>query len=137
MLILLAEDDVEDRALIQQAIGRAADDVQVEVVQDGVHLLERLREPPGGRQGLPALVLLDLNMPRMDGREALALIRETPDLRRLVVVVLTTSDAPRDITFAYDTGANSFITKPDTFDELVRTMDALQRYWRTVTLPPT
>ena len=77
----------------------------------------------------PRLILLDLNMPRMDGREALAKIKRDPDLRQIPVVVLTTSKAEEDIFRAYDLGANSFITKPVQFEGLVEVMKVLQKYW--------
>ncbi len=85
----------------------------------------------------PGVVLLDLNMPRMDGREALAAIKADPALRRIPIVVLTTSRAEADVLRSYDLGANSFITKPVTFGGLVEAMRVLGRYWiEIVELPP-
>lgn len=110
-------------------------------VVDGVELLEYLRHqgayadrssaPP------PGLVLLDLNMPRMDGREALREIKGDPQLRTLPVVVLTTSKAEEDVVRTYELGVNSFISKPVTFLGLVEVMKAFSRYWlEIVDLPP-
>jgi two-component system response regulator len=84
----------------------------------------------------PGLILLDLNMPRVDGREALRLIKSDPGLRRIPVIVLTTSKAEEDIIVTYDLGVNSFISKPSQFSDLVKVTRQIGRYWfRTVTLP--
>ncbi|MES2641231.1 MAG: response regulator [Myxococcota bacterium] len=138
-LIVLAEDDPDDRLLLEQAfvdVGASTDRVFVE---DGEDLMEYLlgRGRHEGRQDRrPDLILLDLNMPRKDGREALAEIRADPTLRRIPVVVLTTSSEEQDIEEAYGLGANSFVTKPITFDGLVGVVRTIQDYWfRTVTLP--
>jgi two-component system, response regulator len=131
--ILLADDDPDDRMLARDALdeSRLANDLH-EVV-DGEELLEYLR-----RQGKyadpasaprPGLILLDLNMPRKDGREALREIKADPDLRSIPVVVLTTSQAEEDIYRTYDLGVSSFITKPVSFEGLVAVMKALGRYW--------
>jgi CheY-like chemotaxis protein len=131
--ILLADDDPDDRMLARDALdeSRLANDLH-EVV-DGEELLEYLR-----RQGKyadpasaprPGLILLDLNMPRKDGREALREIKADPDLRSIPVVVLTTSQAEEDIYRTYDLGVSSFITKPVSFEGLVGVMKALGRYW--------
>ena len=82
-----------------------------------------------GRPRSPGLILLDLNMPKMDGREALAEIKADPELRSIPIVVMTTSKAEEDIYRTYDLGVNSFITKPVTFDGLVEVMQGLSRYW--------
>jgi len=110
-------------------------------VEDGEELLDYLYhrgkyEPPGSSP-TPGLILLDLNMPRKDGREALREIKADPDLRRVPVVVLTTSKAEEDIYRTYDLGANSFITKPVSFEGLVAVMRDIGRYWiEIVELPP-
>jgi CheY-like chemotaxis protein len=85
----------------------------------------------------PDLIMLDLNLPRKDGREVLAEVKADPDLRRIPVVVLTTSDAPRDILRSYDLFANCYISKPASLTQLVNTIQAIERFWlSTVTLPP-
>jgi CheY-like chemotaxis protein len=139
--ILMADDDEDDRLLARDALREARLHNDLRTVVDGVELLKYLR-----REGdyadpesspWPGLVLLDLNMPRMDGREALREIKGDPKLRSLPVVVLTTSKAEEDIVRTYDTGVNSFITKPVTFLGLVDVMKAFSRYWlEIVDLPP-
>jgi CheY-like chemotaxis protein len=138
--ILMAEDDPDDRLLAAEAARecRVTDDLRF--VEDGEQLLDYLRRR--GRWADPALsprpglVLLDLNMPRMDGREALAAIKSDPELRRIPVVVLTTSRAESDVARAYDLGANSFITKPASFGGLVDAMRVLGRYWMDIVQLP-
>lgn len=131
--ILLAEDDADDRLLVKEALaeGRVLNDLRF--VADGEELLDYLRRR--GRYAdpeqspRPGLVLLDLNMPRKDGREALREIKGDPDLKRIPIVVMTTSKAEEDILRSYDLGANSYITKPVTFERLVELMRVLGRYW--------
>jgi CheY-like chemotaxis protein len=110
-------------------------------VGDGEELMRYLRRegPHGGQDAAPrpGLILLDLNMPKMDGREALALIKADPRLRHIPVIVLTSTKADEDIVRAYGLGVNSFVNKPVTFDGLVAVMHALARYWfELVELPP-
>ena len=133
MEIVIAEDDADDRLLIEDALRENRLRNPVTFVEDGEELLDRLR-----CQGkfndrvnhpLPGLILLDLNMPRMDGREALSLIKKDPQLRLIPVVVLTTSKAEEDIVKTYGLGVNSFISKPVTFDGLVNIVKALNQYW--------
>ncbi len=141
IVILLADDDEEDRMLAADAMreSRVANDLRF--VEDGEELLDYLYKR-GSYSGpdaapTPGLILLDLNMPRKDGREALREIKADPDLRRIPVVVLTTSKAEEDIYRTYDLGANSFITKPVSFDGLVNVMRDIGRYWiEIVELPP-
>ncbi len=141
IVILLADDDEEDRMLAADAMreSRVANDLRF--VEDGEELLDYLykRGSYAGHDAAPTpgLILLDLNMPRKDGREALREIKADPDLRRIPVVVLTTSKAEEDIYRTYDLGANSFITKPVSFDGLVNVMRDIGRYWiEIVELPP-
>jgi CheY-like chemotaxis protein len=133
ILILMAEDDADDRLLVKEALEESRVLNELRFVEDGEELLEYLR-----RQGRyageeesprPGLVLLDLNMPRKDGREALREIKADPDLRRIPIVVMTTSKAEEDIFRSYDSGASSYITKPITFDRLVELMKTLGQYW--------
>lgn len=139
--ILLADDDADDRMLAKDALeeNRLANDLRF--VEDGEelldYLLQRGRYADPERAPRPGLILLDLNMPRKDGREALREIKAHADLRRIPIVVLTTSKAEEDILRTYDLGVNSFITKPVTFAGLVDLMRALGRYWfEIVELPP-
>jgi CheY-like chemotaxis protein len=141
IVILLADDDEEDRMLAADAMheSRVANDLRF--VEDGEELLDYLykrgRFSAPDAAPSPGLILLDLNMPRKDGREALREIKADPDLRRIPVVVLTTSKAEEDIYRTYDLGANSFITKPVSFEGLVNVMRDIGRYWiEIVELPP-
>lgn len=131
--ILLAEDDDDDYLLTEQAFTENRLANRLKRVRDGVELLDYLhgRGPFADRESYPhpALLLLDLNMPRMDGREALAAIKSDPRLRRLPVVVLTTSHAQEDVVRSYDLGVNSFISKPVAFHGLVNAIRALGCYW--------
>jgi CheY-like chemotaxis protein len=139
--ILLADDDPDDRQLTQDAFAENRLANNLHCVEDGEELLDYLQ-----RQGkyselrgtpLPGLILLDLNMPRKDGREALKEIKAHPEFRRIPIVVLTTSKAEEDILRTYDLGVNSYITKPVTFKSLVEIVKVLGRYWfEVVELPP-
>ncbi len=141
IVILLADDDADDRMLARDALteSRLANDFRT--VEDGEELLDYLKSrgkyADRAAHPRPGLILLDLNMPRLDGREALREIKSDPELRQIPVVVLTTSKAEEDIYRSYDMGVNSFITKPVTFDGLVGVMKTLGRYWiEIVELPP-
>ena len=140
--ILICDDDEDDRMLTQQALEDARISNSLRFVEHGEQLLDYLHQRGefGGELGLaprPGLILLDLNMPTMDGREALKLIKEDPALREIPVVVLTTSGLDEDIIRSYQLGVNSFITKPVTFSGLVEAMNVLGRYWlEIVELPP-
>lgn len=128
--LLVADDDPEDRMLIKDALkeGRLANDVHF--VADGEELLDfLLHRGSYSSAPTPGLILLDLNMPRKDGREALKEIKEHPKLKQIPVVVFTTSKAEEDIFKSYQLGVSSFITKPVTFSSLIDVMQALGRYW--------
>ncbi|MFN2511701.1 MAG: response regulator [Pyrinomonadaceae bacterium] len=141
IVILLADDDEEDRMLACDALSESRLSNEIYCVTDGEDLMDYLR-----RQGKytapapaprPGLILLDLNMPKKDGRESLREIKADPDLRHIPVVVLTTSKAEEDVYRSYDSGASSFISKPVTFEGLVELMKGLGRYWfEIVDLPP-
>lgn len=139
--ILLADDDPDDRELTKEALTECRLANEIHFVEDGEQLLDYLfrRGPYANlvQEPLPGLILLDLNMPKKDGREALKEIKASPELRRIPVVVLTTSKAEEDILRTYDLGVNSYITKPVTFDALVETIKVLGKYWfEIVELPP-
>jgi CheY-like chemotaxis protein len=132
--ILLADDDEDDRQLTRDALedSRLANDMRT--VADGQELMDYLkREGPYADPAVdaprPGIILLDLNMPKKDGREALAEIKADESLRRIPVVVLTTSKDEEDIVRTYNLGVNSFITKPVTFGGLVDVMQTWERYW--------
>jgi CheY-like chemotaxis protein len=139
--ILMADDDEGDRLLTSDAFAdcRLANDLRF--VVDGEELMEYLRREgsfaPPAEAPVPGLILLDLNMPRKSGLEALVEIKADPQLRRIPVVVLTTSKAEEDLVRSYVEGASSFITKPVSFAGLVEVVKGLGRYWfEIVELPP-
>lgn len=139
-LILMADDDDDDRLLARDALAESKVQGDLHFVRDGEELMEYLfrrgRYAHADAAPRPGLILLDLNMPLKDGREALREIKSDPDLRRIPVVVLTTSKADTDIGSIYELGANSFITKPFQFEALVAVMKSIGQYWfGTVELP--
>ena len=140
--ILICDDDEDDRMLTQQALEDAHISNELRFVEDGEQLLDYLyqRGRFAGETGAaprPGLILLDLNMPEMDGREALRRIKSDPGLVDIPIVVLTTSWLDEDVIRSYRLGVNSFITKPVTFSGLVDAMNVLGRYWlEIVELPP-
>jgi CheY-like chemotaxis protein len=131
--ILYADDDAEDRMLVQDAMEEARVANDLHFVEDGEELMDYLHRRGKythlAGEALPGLILLDLNMPRKDGREALGEIKGDPKLRSIPIVILTTSKAEEDICRAYDLGVNSFIVKPVSFNSLVEVTRALTRYW--------
>jgi CheY-like chemotaxis protein len=140
IVILMADDDADDRLLTQDALVECNSGSDLRVVENGEELLNYLhRRGPYAdpvTSPRPGLILLDLNMPKKDGRDALQEIKLHPELRKIPVVVLTTSKADTDISRIYELGANSFIAKPVSFDSLVSVMQLLTRYWfDTVELP--
>jgi CheY-like chemotaxis protein len=139
--ILLAEDDDDDLEMTLEALSESRLGNDLQVTRDGEELMEYLlrqgRYGNGADAPTPGLILLDLNMPRKDGREALAEIKSNPELRKIPVIVLTTSKAEEDIVRSYDLGVNSFIAKPVTFAGLAEAMKVLRAYWfEIVELPP-
>jgi len=131
--ILYADDDAEDRMLVKDAWAENRLANELHFVEDGEELMDYLRRRGNythlADRPLPGMILLDLNMPRKDGREALQEIKADPRLRSIPVVVLTTSKAEEDILRAYDLGVNSFILKPVTFQSLVDLTLTLSKYW--------
>ncbi len=133
IVILLADDDTDDRLMAIEALEESRLANALHCVEDGEELLDYLyvrgKYSDPTKAPRPGLILLDLNMPRKDGREALAEIKADPSLRQIPIIVLTTSKAEEDIYRTYDLGVNSFITKPVSFDGLVSIMKALGKYW--------
>lgn len=140
--ILICDDDEDDRSLTQQALQDAHISNDLRFVEDGEELLDYLHQRGSfagetGAAPRPGLILLDLNMPNMDGREALQIIKGDVTLLDIPIVVLTTSGSDADVIRSYQLGVNSFITKPVTFTGLVDAMNVLGRYWlEIVELPP-
>lgn len=133
IVILLAEDDDEDAQMTLEALKKNRLGNDVRVARDGEEVMDYLRREGrfsnGADAPTPGLILLDLNMPRKDGREALAEIKSDARLRKIPVIVLTTSKAEEDIVRSYDLGVNSFITKPVTFAGLADAMRVVSEYW--------
>jgi CheY-like chemotaxis protein len=139
--ILIADDDAEDRMLIKDALEENRVKNIIHFAEDGEELMDYLHNEgkftDKNTYPLPGLILLDLNMPRKDGREALKEIKADPVLRMIPIVVLTTSQAEEDVLRTYNLGVSSFITKPVTFSSLVDIMKTLSKYWfEIVELPP-
>lgn len=131
-IIVCADDDADDRMLVQDAFEEAGLSEGLQFVQDGEELLDYLSQKNGfdtKNAPWPDIILLDLNMPRKDGREALGEIKRNAKMRRIPVVVLTTSKAMEDISKSYDLGASGFITKPVTYEGLVDAARTLRKYW--------
>ena len=137
--ILMADDDADDRMLAEDAMRESRLGNSFRCVEDGQELMDYLNHAgkyAAANAPRPGLILLDLNMPRKDGRQALEEIKSNPELRRIPVVILTTSKTEEDVLRSYDLGANSFITKPVTFDRLVEIVRSLGNYWfKIVELP--
>lgn len=133
VFILIADDDADDRDMIKDAFTENRLLNELRFVCDGEelmdYLLRRKKYQNASSSPRPGLILLDLNMPKKDGREALKEIKNNPDLKTIPIVVLTTSKAEEDIYRTYDLGVNSFITKPVKFDSLVAVTKDLGRYW--------
>lgn len=133
IVILLAEDDPDDRLLTMRALERSRLRNAIYAVEDGEELMDYLYHRGSysdpALSPRPGLILLDLNMPRKDGREALEEIKKDPALRRIPVVVLTTSEAEQDILSTYDLGVNAFVTKPVTFEQLSKAIQIIGNFW--------
>jgi CheY-like chemotaxis protein len=139
--ILVGDDDKEDRLLIKKAMEAGELKVNLSFMEDGQKVMDSLRGQLNGTKGtrdpeMPSLILLDLNMPRLDGRETLRMIKSDARLKRIPVVILTNSKSPEDIAGCYGDGANSFFTKPIDYQGLVSLAGLLKTYWlQTVKLP--
>jgi CheY-like chemotaxis protein len=131
--VLLIEDNPGDVRLTQEALKEAKVHNNLSVVNDGLDAMSFLRREGRFAQApRPDLVLLDLNMPRKDGREVLAEVKADPDLRRIPVVVLTTSKAEEDILRSYDLHANSYVTKPVDFEQFMKVVRSIEEFWLSV-----
>ncbi|MBI1200417.1 MAG: response regulator [Phenylobacterium sp.] len=135
--VLLVEDNEADAFLTRETLEAGKMHVAIEVAKDGVEAVNLLTERAlAAPADLPDLVLLDLNLPRMDGRQVLQTLKGHPDLRRLPVVVLTSSDAEMDIVRSYDLGANCYVTKPVGFDAFQSIVSSVENFWFTVVKLP-
>lgn len=139
--IVVADDDADDRMMIKDAFDESKLANPVDFVEDGLQLLDYLNRRGNythlAGQPFPGFILLDLNMPRMDGRSALKAIKESAEMHRIPIIILTTSKAEEDIVKTYNLGVNSFICKPVSFDKLVDIVRTVGHYWiEIVALPP-
>lgn len=136
--ILLIEDNPGDVRLTKEAFKESEKDTHLEVVTDGIEAIKYLRkEPPYEDKPSPDLILLDLNLPKWDGREVLGVIKADEILKRIPVVVLTTSNAGVDILKSYDLHANCFINKPIDFDQFFEIIHKIEDFWLSTTILPT
>ena len=141
VVILIADDDADDRLMAREALAENRLKNEIRFVVDGEDLMDYLynrgKHAEEGSAPRPGIILLDLNMPKKDGREALSEIKADPDLRQIPIIILTTSQSEQDIFRTYDLGVNSFITKPVSFTSLAEVMKTLTKYWfDIVELPP-
>lgn len=137
-VILLIEDNPGDVRLTQEAFKEGKKNITLEVATDGIEALRFLRkEGPYAEKQIPDLILLDLNLPKWDGREVLKEIKNDPSLRRIPVIVLTTSNAGTDILNSYDLHANCFINKPIDFDNFFNIIHKIEEFWLSTAILPT
>lgn len=138
--VLVAEDDADDRLLIEKAFQDGSSLGQLVCVENGVELIKYLRRDTpydnSEKYPTPQIVLLDLNMPKKDGRQTLKEIKEDMELSKIPVIVLSTSKQQEDIDYMYRLGTNSYIAKPSSFEELMKVAGEIESYWlKTVELP--
>ncbi len=141
MIVLMAEDDADDRLMVEEAWNEVQSPHDLRFVEDGEELLDYLHHRgsyhDSKKSPRPSLILLDLNMPKVDGWQAVKFIKTDPELKRIPVVIVSTSGEYDDVVQAYDLGVNGYITKSLTFDGVVETIKALNDYWLSITtLPP-
>lgn len=135
--VLLVEDNPGDVRLTQEAFSESKRQIALDVVNDGIEAVSYLRkEGPYADKPTPDLVLMDLNLPKWDGREVLKIVKNDENLRRIPVVILTTSSAPRDVQHSYDLHANSFVNKPVDFDQFFDVIQKIEEFWLATSVLP-
>lgn len=130
--ILIVDDDMDDQYMIKQAFSSINLNENVQTVNDGVELLDYLHKRGKYKDVqvlIPKVILLDLNMPKKDGRECLKEIKSNSKFNKIPIIIYSTSSNPDDIAYAYEHGASSYITKPYSYQELVKIMDIFKQYW--------
>ncbi|MDK8462239.1 response regulator [Marinobacter sp. SS13-12] len=141
-MILIAEDDPDDRLMMKEAFAERCHNCRICFAHDGVQLMrflngeEQLPDDPDASIVCPDLILLDLNMPLKDGREALQEIKSDPRLRTIPTIIMTTSGNEDDVRYCYQTGANSYIVKPSSYSGLLDVVSSLTSYWATTAILP-
>lgn len=138
IFILIAEDDADDRFLLQAAFEENGFKDLLQFVENGVEALEYLQKLCNTEKepSLPRFILLDLNMPKKDGREVLKELKQHPQLKKIPVVIFSTTNNEQEMRRCYELGANSYITKPNSFESLLKTVAALRSYWMHTTSVP-
>jgi len=130
IFILIAEDDADDRFLLKTAFEENGFTDTLYFVENGVEVLEYLhKQINSNTSSYPRFILLDLNMPKKDGREVLKELKQHPSLKKIPVVIFSTTNNEQEMKRCYELGANSYITKPNSFDSLLKTVAALRSYW--------
>jgi two-component system response regulator len=136
--ILIAEDDADDRFLLQAAFTENGFNDKLHFVENGVELVEYLGKlaQSGNNVKMPRFILMDLNMPKKDGREVLKEIKKNKDFKKIPVIIFSTTNNEQEMRRCYELGANSYITKPNSFENLIKTVAALRSYWiHTTSIP--
>lgn len=138
IFILIAEDDADDRFLLQSAFEENGYCDKLHFVENGVELLDYLHQLEGEKYEakMPRFILLDLNMPKKDGREVLKEIKQSPSLKKIPVIIFSTTNNEQEMKRCYELGANSYITKPNSFENLIKTVAAVRSYWINTTSFP-
>ncbi len=131
IFILIAEDDADDRFLLQSAFVENGYRDELHFVENGMEVIDYLDSlsPDKSEVRIPRFILLDLNMPKKDGREVLKEIKQQPDFKHIPVIIFSTTNNELEMKKCYELGANSYITKPNSFESLVKTVAALRSYW--------
>ncbi len=137
--VLVADDDTDDQFMLKEAFASLHFDKEIRTVENGEELLDYLNKRGKYNEvalPYPKLILLDLNMPKIDGRQCLRLLKESSDFCKIPIIIFSTSNNPEDISQSYELGANSYIIKPYSYNELVEIIDIIKKYWFSVVKIP-
>jgi len=139
LFILVAEDDSDDRFLLQTAFNEKGYSETIEFVENGVELidfLDKIQDKKPGHQHYPYFIMLDLNMPKKDGREVLKEIKQHPVFKKIPIIVFTTTKSENEIKRCYELGANTYVVKPVSFEGLLQVLDNIRTYWFNTAVVP-